>query len=426
MSEKFKVPRGTFVVLPQGQAVRRRIHEVSREKLEAAGYARIETPVFEDTDLFARGVGESTDIVQKQMFTFTDQGGRSLTLRPEGTASVCRAYLEHGMQKLAQPVKLWMEGSFFRHERPQAGRYRQFTQIDAEAIGSDSPLVDAELILLAGDILAELGVEDLRLRLGSLGTPATRAAYLDELRAYLRSHEGELTDEERDRIDANPLRAFDADHEGTRKVMANAPTLLDRLDPADAEHFAEVRALLDGNGVGYDLDPTLVRGLDYYTRTVFEFECERLGTQSGLGGGGRYDGLIEQLGGQPTPANGWALGVERVALALGEEGRAPAALVFIVAEGEARDRALALATELRRAGLAADLDLGDRAVKGQMKQAGRVGARYALILEDGGAPVLRDMRSGEQREIEPGRLAEELMRGRSEDARGLREEPPVS
>src|SRR6266540_1759025 len=238
MSEKFKVPRGTFDVLPDGQPVRSRIRDVSGEKLEAAGYGRIDTPVFEDTDLFARGVGESTDIVQKQMFTFEDQGGRSLTLRPEATASVCRAYLEHGMQKLAQPVKLWTDGLFFRHERPQAGRYRQFTQIDAEAIGSDSPLVDAELIVLAHDVIGELGVEGVRLLLGSLGTPAARAAYLDELRAYLRSHEGELTDEVRDRIDANPLRAFDADHEGTRKVMANAPTLLDRLDPADAEHFA--------------------------------------------------------------------------------------------------------------------------------------------------------------------------------------------
>src|SRR5215213_1711315 len=258
MAERFKAPRGTFDVLPEHTAVRHRIVETSARVLEAAGYRRIDVPIFEDTDLFARGVGESTDIVQKQMFTFEDQGGRSLTLRPEATASVCRAYLEHGMQKLAQPVKLWTDGPFFRHERPQAGRYRQFTQVDAEAIGSDSPLVDAEMILLAGDILAELGVGDVRLRLGSLGTPAARAAYLDELRAYLRSREGELSDEVRARIDANPLRAFDADHDGTRKVMADAPTLMDRLDPQDAEHFSEVRALLDRNGVTYELDPTLV------------------------------------------------------------------------------------------------------------------------------------------------------------------------
>src|SRR5919109_4192759 len=204
MAEKFKAARGTFDILPEGAPVRRRIEEVSRRILETAGYERIEVPIFEDTDLFARGVGESTDIVQKQMFTFEDQGGRSLTLRPEATASVCRAYLEHGMQKLAQPVKLWTDGPFFRHERPQAGRYRQFAQIDAEVIGSDSPLVDAELILLATDIIAELEVEGVTLKLGSLGTPAARAAYLDELRDYLRANEGELSDEVRDRIDTNP------------------------------------------------------------------------------------------------------------------------------------------------------------------------------------------------------------------------------
>src|SRR5690349_20246932 len=261
MAERFKAPRGTFDVLPQQDPVRRRIRSAAQVALERAGYGRIETPIFEDTDLFARGVGESTDIVQKQMFTFEDQGGRSLTLRPEATASVCRAYLEHGMQTLAQPVKLWTAGPFFRHERPQAGRFRQFTQIDAEVIGSDSPLVDAELILVANDIIAALGVEGVSLKLSSLGTPATRAAYLDELRGYLREHEDELSEDVRGRIDLNPLRAFDADHEGTRKVMAEAPILLDRLEAEDAEHFAEVRRLLDANGVSYEIDATLVRGL---------------------------------------------------------------------------------------------------------------------------------------------------------------------
>jgi histidyl-tRNA synthetase len=414
MSERFKAPRGTFDVLPEQEPVRRRINSVAQRALEAAGYGEIETPAFEDTDLFARGVGESTDIVLKQMFTFEDQGGRSLTLRPEATASICRAYLEHGMQKRAQPVKLWTDGPFFRHERPQAGRYRQFTQIDAEAIGSDSPLVDAEMILLAGDILAELGVPDVRLRLGSLGTPATRSAYLDELRGYLRAHERDLSKEVIDRIDVNPLRAFDADHEGTRRVMDEAPTLLERLDEADAEHFDEVRHHLDGNGVEYHLDPTLVRGLDYYTRTVFEFECERLGAQSGIGGGGRYDGLIEQLGGPATPACGWALGVDRVALALeardggSRDGVKPRQGVFVVAEGNDRARGLALVTELRRAGVAADLDLANRAVKGQMKQADRFGARYALILAGDGKATLRDMSSGEEREIDPAKVAEEI------------------
>jgi histidyl-tRNA synthetase len=409
MAEKFKAPRGTFDVLPEQQPVRERIEAVAREMLAAAGYARIDTPAFEDTELFARGVGQSTDIVQKQMFSFEDQGGRGLTLRPEGTAPICRAYLEHGMHKLAQPVKLWSSGSFFRHERPQAGRYRQFSQIDAEAIGSDSPLVDAELIILLHDLLAELGVERIRLRLGSLGSPETRAAYLEELREHLRSHEKDISKEVRERIDANPLRAFDSDDEGTRKVMAEAPKMLDRLDPGDADHFGQVRALLERGGVAYDLDPTLVRGLDYYTRTVFEFECDRLGAQSGVGGGGRYDGLIEQLGGPATPAAGWAIGIERIALALGEQEPAERSLVFIVADDETRENALALATELRRAGMAADLDLAQRSAKGQMKQADRSGARYALVLQ-GGKATLRDMGSGEEREIDPARVAEELAR----------------
>jgi len=411
MPERFKAPRGTFDVLPEHTAVRHRIVETSARVLETAGYRRIDLPIFEDTDLFARGVGESTDIVQKQMFTFEDQGGRSLTLRPEATASVCRAYLEHGMQKLAQPVKLWTDGPFFRHERPQAGRYRQFHQVDAEVIGSDSPLVDAELILLANEIITELGVEGVTLKLSSLGTAEARAAYLDELREYLRSHESELSDDVRNRIDVNPLRAFDADHEGTRGVMEAAPRLLDRLEAGDAEHFAEVRRLLDENGVSYEIDPTLVRGIDYYTRTVFEFDCARLGAQSGIGGGGRYDGLIEQLGGPSTPANGWALGVDRIALALegAERGAEPERRgVFVVAEDGEREAALALVTELRRAGIRADLDLAERAVKGQMRQADRVGARHALILGGDSKATLRDMSSGEEREIDPATVVETL------------------
>ena len=407
MSEKFKAPRGTFDALPEAQPLRRRIEDAAREILEAAGYARIETPAFEDTQLFARGVGESTDIVQKQMFSFEDQGGRPLTLRPEATAPICRAYLEHGMQQLPQPVKLWCSGPFFRHERPQAGRYRQFFQIDAEAIGSDSPLVDAEQIVLLHDLLVRLGVEGVRLRLGSLGSLGARAAYLDELRAYLRSRQDEISKEVRERIDANPLRAFDADDEGTRGVMAEAPTILDRLDAGDAEHFTKVRDLLDHNGVSYELDPTLVRGLDYYTRTVFEFECDRLGAQSGLGGGGRYDGLIEQLGGAPTPACGWAAGIERIALALGEGEEPSRGGVFVVADDDSRERALTVVTELRRAGHSADLDLAGRSAKGQMKQADRWGARHALILE-GAKAQLRDLESGEQREIDPARVAGEL------------------
>jgi histidyl-tRNA synthetase len=351
------------------------------------------------------------------MFTFEDKGGRSLTLRPEGTAPICRAYLEHGMQKLAQPVKLAYSGPFFRHERPQAGRYRQFHQIGAEAIGTDSPLADAESIGLLADLLAELGVPAVELRLGSLGSLEARRAYLDELKAHLRANEGELSDDVRERIDVNPLRAFDSDHEGTRGVMDEAPTIVDRLEGDDADHFAEVRALLEAAGVEYSIDPTLVRGLDYYTRTIFSFVCDRLGAQSEIGGGGRYDGLIEQLGGPPTPAIGWAAGIERILLALGEEAETPAPpTVFISHDGgseEAGRTALALAGDLRSAGLAAEVDLAGRSAKGQFKHANRIGADLVVILEQDGALQLRDMESGEQEPLESGALVAEIERRRA-------------
>src|SRR5262245_4421596 len=256
MAERFQAPRGTFDVLPADVAARDRVVAEARELLGRAGYARIETPTFEDTELFARGVGGSTDIVRKEMFTFDDQGGRSITLRPESTASIARAYLEHGMQKDPQPVKLWWYGSVYRHERPQAGRFRQFTQLDAEAIGSNSPLVDAELIMLLDELLRGLEVPALTLRLGSLGSPEARAAYREELIAHLRRHEDRLDEDVRDRIDENPLRAFDSKHEGTRAVMADAPTMLDRLAAEDAEHFATVRRLLEHAGIDYELDGT--------------------------------------------------------------------------------------------------------------------------------------------------------------------------
>jgi histidyl-tRNA synthetase len=408
VAAQFQAPRGTFDVLPAESAARDRLHAAGSELFARAGYGRIETPTFEDTELFVRGVGEATDIVRKEMFTFEDQGGRSVTLRPEATAPICRAYVEHGMHKLPQPVKLWCAGPFFRYEAPQAGRFRQFNQIDAEVIGSDSPLVDAELIMLLDDLLSELGVPGVHLHLSSLGSTASRVAYRDELKRYLRSRESELAREVRERIDANPLRAFDSDDEGTRAVMAEAPTMLERLEGEDAEHFAEVRRLLDDGGVSYLLDGTLVRGLDYYTRTVFEFTCDRLGAQSGIGGGGRYDGLVEQLGGPATPANGWATGVERIVLALEEGEPAPDRDVFVAASEGQRDQALALVTALRRAGLRAELDLAGRSMKGQMRQADRVGARQAVILDEDGGAALRNMSTGKQREVDPGRVPEEL------------------
>jgi histidyl-tRNA synthetase len=411
VSGRFQAPKGTFDVLPQEAVQRARVEEAARSIFELAGYGRIETPIFEDTELFERGVGQSTDIVNKEMFSFEDQGGRSITLRPEATASICRAYVEHGMHKLPQPVKLWCLGPFFRHERPQAGRFRQFTQIDAEAIGTDSPLADAEMIGLLDDLLQELGVPAVELRLGSLGSLGTRARYLDELKGYLHEHEGELSKEVRERIDLNPLRAFDANHEGTRAVMEEAPKLLDRLEDDDAEHFEQLRAQLDAAGVSYTLDPTLVRGLDYYTRTIFSFVCDTLGAQSEIAGGGRYDGLVEQLGGPATPAIGWAAGIERILLAIDAEPEPSHREVFVAAAGEGqRGRALAIVSELRHAGLSAETDLADRSLKGQVRQADRVGARWTLILEEDGTAQLRDMASGEQRGMDPADAVQELAR----------------
>jgi histidyl-tRNA synthetase len=411
MPPRFQAPKGTFDVLPAGAAARRRIERAAQDLFERAGYARVETPMFEDTELFERGVGESTDVVRKEMFTFEDQGGRSLTLRPEATASIVRAYLEQGMQKLPHPVKLWWYGPAFRHERPQAGRFRQFTQLDAEAIGSDSPLVDAELIILLDELLHGLEVPALTLRLGSLGSAESRAEYRGELAAFLREHADDLAADVRERIDENPLRAFDSKDESTQAVMSRAPTMLERLDGEDADHFAAVRHLLDQAGIAYELDGTLARGLDYYTRTVFEFHSEQLGAQSQVAGGGRYDGLIELLGGPPTPASGWAAGVERVLLALGAKSEPSPHDVFVAAEGDQRDRALSLVTELRRAGLRAELDLAGRGLKGQMRHADRLGAAHAVILDAEGGAQLRDMRSGEQRQVELSRVVEELAAG---------------
>jgi histidyl-tRNA synthetase len=413
-SPKLQAPRGTYDVLPDDATRREAVEDAARRILGAAGYRRIETPTFEATELFARGVGSSTDIVQKEMYTFDDGGGRSITLRPEGTAPVARAYIQHGMQKLPQPVKLWYLSSFFRYERAQAGRFRQFWQVGTEALGSEDPAVDAESIVLLAELLDALGVRDVRLRLSSLGRPETRAAYREELQAYLRAHEERLSEEVRGRIDANPLRAFDADHPGTREVMAGAPLLLDRLDGEDAEHFVQVRALLDEADLAYELDPTLVRGLDYYARTVFEFTSDALGAQSGVGGGGRYDGLVEQLGGPATPGVGWAAGIERMLLAAGEPGVAAPVVDLFVAytTAEQRGTGFQIAHEARRAGLAAQLELAGRSLKGQLKQADRIGARFVAILGEEGATV-KDMESGEQDVVEPGGVIPHVLRRRT-------------
>jgi histidyl-tRNA synthetase len=400
-------------VLPEDAARREVVESHSRRILGAAGYQRIETPVFESTELFSRTVGETTDIVQKEMYTFTDAGGRSLTLRPEGTAPVCRAYLEHGMHKWPQPVKLWYLSSFFRAEAPQRGRYRQFWQIGAETIGSGQPEVDAELIVLLAELLEAVGIRDVELHLSSLGTPELRAEYREELIAYLRRHADEVSPDVRGRFEENPLRAFDAKDSQTVRTMAEAPRLLDRITGEDAEHFLTVRALLDDVGLPYAIDSTLVRGLDYYTRTVFEFKSSALGAQSTVGGGGRYDGLIAQLGGPDTPGCGWASGMERMLLASHELPVAPLPVDVYVAmtDEEAAGRAFRLASDARRAGLSAHLELSRRALRRQLSQADRLGARYVAIVGGADPTALKEMESGEQRDLELAAVIPTMLRG---------------
>jgi histidyl-tRNA synthetase len=420
-ASKIKAPRGTFDVLGENASRRTALEASARSILEGAGYERIETPVFEATELFARGVGESTDIVRKEMFTLEDQAGRSLTLRPEGTAPVCRAYVEHGMHKRRQPVKLWYLSCFFRHERAQAGRYRQFWQIGAEAIGSEDPAVDAETISLLATLLAEIGVRELRLRLSSLGSLDSRREYRERLQTYLRANQASLSEEVRSRIELNPLRAFDSEHPGTQSVMRGAPLLREHLSEQDADHFAHVCELLDVAGVVYELDPTLVRGLDYYTRTVFEFTSDALGAQSGVGGGGRYDSLVEQLGGPPTPGMGWAAGIERIMLAAdtgaaGTGGAHPATPappeLFVALDGAREDlraAAFGLLSEARSAGLSAQMDLGARSLKGQLGHADALGARYVAIVADGQS-LLKDMQAGGQESIATNAVVHAVLR----------------
>jgi histidyl-tRNA synthetase len=413
VSERLQVPRGTFDVLPQDADARAALEATARRILEGAGYRRIETPTFEHTEVFSRGVGASTDIVQKEMYTFDDGGGRSVTLRPEGTAPVCRAYAEHGMHKLPQPVKLWYLSSFFRSEKPQQGRYRQFWQVGAEAIGSDDPAVDAELIVLLATLFEELDVQGTRLRISSLGTPDSRAAYRLELQEHLRKHADELSGEVRDRIELNPLRAFDSSHPGTRAVMERAPRLLDHISEEDAAHFATVCELLEAAGIEYEIDTSLVRGMDYYTRTVFEFTSDALGAQSGVAGGGRYDGLVEMLGGPATPGCGWAAGIERIVLASGGLPAAPPSVDLYVAFDSPAQRAtaFAIADEARRARLNAQVELAGRSRKGQLKHADRIGARYVAIVGDE-TTALKDMLAGEQHDVAAGEVVARILRER--------------
>jgi histidyl-tRNA synthetase len=422
MASRFQVPRGTYDLLPAEAALRRRIVAEARALAEGAGFGQIETPVFEDSELFVRTVGEATDIVSKEMYTFEDRSGRSLTLRPEGTAPVCRAYIEHGMHKLPQPVKLWYQGPMFRYEAPQSGRFRQHSQVGVEAIGSDDPALDAELIDLLGHLYARLGLRGVRLHLTSIGTPETREEYTRELRADLLRTDV-FSGEQRARIEQNPMRAFDWDEPEIRAVTEAAPKMIDRLSNEDRQHFEEVRRLLDGAGINYVIDPRLVRGLDYYTRTVFEFRSDDLGAQSGIGGGGRYDRLIEQIGGDPRPGVGWATGLERIAQAMQASGSATTEatpngdvprFLFAVTEPAARERVFRTVSELREEGLGATMDLGDRSLKSQMKHAARMGVPWVVIVgpEEWSreAAVVRNMSAHSQEEVSLSALRRELLR----------------
>ena len=377
-----RAPKGTYDLLPDEAARRDAIVATAARIFAAYGYRHMVTPEFEETGLFERGVGEATDIVRKEMYTFADKGDRSLTLRPEGTAPICRAYIEHGMHKLPQPVKIWYYCPMFRYEKPQAGRYREHYQIGVEAIGSPDPAVDAEVIALLAAIFAELGVEGVTLNMNSMGDAHCRPAYVEKLRDHLQGRESELCGDCLERIGLNPLRTFDCKVEGCRAVLDEAPRISDHLCPDCREHFDTVLALVRAAGLEPRLDFRLVRGLDYYTRTTFEFNSDRLGAQSGVGGGGRYDGLIEQIGGASTPGVGWGSGLERITLAMREQPLpASAPDVYVVSFSDAaRGAAFGIAQELRAAGLAADLDLAGRSPKGQLKQAGRSGASLAVLL----------------------------------------------
>jgi histidyl-tRNA synthetase len=355
------------------------------------GYRRIDTPGIEDTDLIVRTSGEGSDIVQKETYTFTDRGGRSLTLRTEGTAPICRAYIEHGLHREPQPQKLYTIGPMWRYDRPQRARYREHWQLSVEAIGSDDPAVDAEVIHLYVEILRRLGVTDYVLELNSIGDANCRPAYVERLTRWLDEHDAELDDEARLKRRTTPLRVFDVKSERVQRVLEGAPTIGDSLCDACRAHFEQVRAYLDAYGVRYELAPTLVRGLDYYTRTTFEFKDEAIGAQDSICGGGRYDGLIEAIGGAPTPGIGFGAGVERLLFSVGDaEPEADHTDVFfIVGDGADRTRVLAAMAQLRSRGLACDTDYAGRSKKGQLTQAGRLRARTTVVVDRDGARIVR-------------------------------------
>ncbi|GGX99052.1 histidine--tRNA ligase [Streptomyces hiroshimensis] len=413
----FKAPKGTYDLKPPTSAVYLAVREAIAAPLKRAGYGYVETPGFEQVELFSRGVGESTDIVTKEMYTLTTRGGDQLALRPEGTASVLRAALEGNLHKDGNlPVKLWYSGSYYRYERPQKGRYRHFSQVGAEAIGAEDPALDAELIILAVDAYKSLGLANFRLLLNSLGDKECRPVYRAALQDFLRGLE--LDEDTRRRIEINPLRVLDDKREDVQKQLVGAPLFRDHLCEACKAYHEQVRELLTAAGVAFEDDPKLVRGLDYYTRTTFEFVHDGLGSQSAVGGGGRYDGLSEMIGGPALPSVGWALGVDRTVLALEAEGIAldlpsPTDVYAVPLGEEARKVLFGVVTELRRNGVATDFAFGGKGLKNAMKSANRSGARFAVIAGERdlaeGNVQLKDLESGEQKAVALADVVGELL-----------------
>lgn len=401
-------PRGTKDILPDTVAQWTHVEKVIRELCARYGYHEIRTPIFEHTELFLRGIGETTDVVEKEMYTFTDRGERSLTLRPENTASVVRSYLQNKLYAADALVKLFYIGSMFRYDRPQAGRYREFHQFGVEALGEENPAVDAEIIVLAVEFLRALGLQELKLHLNSVGCPKCRPVYRERLQEFFRLHLKELCTDCRSRFERNPLRLLDCKNEHCHALAEGAPRITDCLCDECRTHFAEVQSYLTAAGIPFELDANLVRGLDYYTKTAFEVKYTPLGAQSAVAGGGRYDGLVEEVGGPPTPGIGFAVGLERVLLALEKQELLPeepeAVDVFVVALGEAAQiPAFKLLHELRVAKLSAAMDFAGRSMKAQMKQANKKNARFVAILGEDevkeASALLKDMKTSEQKKL---------------------------
>lgn len=414
-----QIPKGTKDVLPKQSYLWQYVENAARETAEAFGFREIRTPTFEYTELFLRGVGDTSDIVNKEMYTFLDKGNRSVTLRPEGTAGVARAFLENGLASGAMPFKVYYLISAFRYERPQAGRLREFHQFGAELYGADGAYADAEAITFADAFLKNLGLKQIKLRLNSIGCKKCRAKYYEALKEYFAPRLDEMCSDCKTRFEKNPMRMLDCKEEGCKRFTANAPKMLGYLCDDCKEHFETVQKLLTASGVQYELDPSIVRGLDYYSRTVFEFVTSAAGAQGTVLGGGRYDTLLSEIGGEDVPAVGFAAGLERLLMVMDAE-KAPfkeekkTDCYLLGMDGKSREKAFLLANELRRAGFSAETDLMTRSVKAQFRHAGKIGARFVAVIGENelneGAAEVKDMQSSSSEKVKFEELRQYLLR----------------